>query len=68
MGPEHEEGLGARYPATRDSIVRLWEYCPAGRDAGEIEDPLGRDLDEFRRIRDVIRDALDRWLSSIGSS
>ena len=68
MGPEHEEGLGSRYPDTRDSIVRLWEYCPAGRDAGEIEDPLGRDLDEFRRIRDAIRDALDRWLSSIGSS
>ena len=68
MGPEHEEGLGARYPDTRDSIVRLWEYCPAGREAGEIEDPLGRGLNEFRRIRDVIRDALDHWLPSIGSS
>ena len=68
MGPEHEEGLGARYPDTRDSIVRLWEYCPAGREAGEIEDPLGRGLDEFRRIRDVIREALDHWLSSIETS
>ena len=68
MGPEHEEGLGARYPDTRDSIVRLWEYCPAGREAGEIEDPLGRGLDEFRRIRDVIREGLDNWLPSIQSS
>ncbi len=68
MGPEHEESLGIRYPDTRDSIVRLWEYCPAGREAGEIEDPLGRGLNEFRRIRDVIRDALDLWLLSIGSS
>ena len=48
--------------------MRLWEYCPAGREAGEIEDPLGRGLNEFRRIRDVIRDALDLWLPSIGSS
>ena len=30
--------------------------------------PLGRSLDEFRRIRDVIRDALDHWLPNIGSS
>ena len=68
MGPEHEEKLTSLYPDTRDSIVCLWEFCPGGRDAGEIEDPLGRSLDEFRRIRDVIREGLDNWLSSIQSS
>ena len=68
MGPEHESALLSRHPGFEDSLVRLWEYCPAGRDAGEIEDPLGRGLAEFRRIRDVIREALDHWLSSIETS
>ena len=68
MGPEHESAILSRHPGFEDSLVRLWEYCPAGRDAGEIEDPLGRGLAEFRRIRDVIRDALDHWLSSIETS
>jgi len=68
MGPEHESAILSRHPGFEDSLVRLWEYCPAGRDAGEIEDPLGRGLAEFRRIRDVIREALDHWLSSIETS
>ena len=68
MGPEHESAILSRHPGFEDSLVRLWEYCPAGRDAGEIEDPLGRGLAEFRRIRDVIGEALDHWLSSIETS
>ena len=68
MGPEHESAILSRHPGFEDSVVRLWEYCPAGRDTGEIEDPLGRGLAEFRRIRDVIREALDHWLSSIETS
>ena len=68
MGPEHEDALRSRYPDTGDSIVRLWEHCPAGRNAGEIEDPLGRGLEEFRRIRDVIRDGLEHWLAGIETS
>ena len=68
MGPEHESAILSRYPDLGEAVVRLWEYCPAGRDAGEIEDPLGRGLAEFRRIRDVIREALDHWLSSIETS
>lgn len=68
MGPEHESAILSRHPGFEDSLVRLWEYCPAGRDAGEIEDPLGRGLAEFRRIRDVTGEALDHWLSSIETS
>ena len=68
MGPEHEAAILSRHPGCGASVVRLWEYCPAGRDAGEIEDPLGRGLAEFRRIRDVIREALGHWLSSIETS
>ncbi len=68
MGPEHESAILSHYPDSGDSVVRLWEYCPAGTDAGEIEDPLGRGLAEFRRIRDVIREALDHWLRSIETS
>ena len=68
MGPEHESAILSRYPDLGEAVVRLWEYCPAGRDAGEIEDPLGRGLAEFRRIRDVIREALDHWLPGIETS
>ena len=65
MAPEHEEYLLNRHPDSAEAIVRLWEFCPEGQSAGEIEDPLGRGLDEFRRIRDVIEDALDQWLATL---
>ena len=68
MAPEHEEYLLNRHRETAEAIVRLWEFCPDGRSAGEIEDPLGRGLDEFRRIRDLIREALGNWLATLEDS
>ena len=58
MAPEHEEYLLNRHPDSAEAIVRLWEFCPEGQSAGEIEDPLGRG-------RDVIEDALDQWLATL---
>lgn len=65
MAPEHEEYLLSRHPDSAGAIVRLWEFCPEGQSAGEIEDPLGRGLDEFRRIRDLVSEALEHWLNTL---
>ena len=65
MAPEHEEYLLSQHPDSAGAIVRLWEFCAEGQSAGEIEDPLGRGLDEFRRIRDVVADGLDQWLAAL---
>ena len=68
MAPEHEDYLLNRHQDTAGVIVRLWEFCPDGRSAGEIEDPLGCGLDEFRRIRDLTREALGNWLTTLEDS
>ncbi len=65
MAPEHENYLLSRHQDSVGAIVRLWEFCAEGRSAGEIEDPLGRGLDEFRRIRDLISEALEHWLNTL---
>lgn len=63
MAPEHAEYLRRLDPDLVQKTVRLWEF--AGERLDEIADPVGRDLDAFRRCRELLDTCVEAWIDSL---
>jgi protein-tyrosine-phosphatase len=67
MSPEHEHGLRELSSAVTGKIERLWEHTDEPGRLDEIRDPVGQDVDAFRRCRDEIVECLRNWVASLAS-
>ena len=66
MTEEHREDCIRRFPAGAERVKLLGGFCPGARDRapeGEIEDPLGGDMDYFRAIWGQIKEGVDGMLA-----
>ena len=64
MAPEHKRWLERRAKALGPKVVSLWEHHPvgeAGRELGQIFDPVGGTLEQFRLCREHIEASLKGW-------
>lgn len=52
----HKDNIEAEFPWVRGRVYRIGEWL--GHD---IEDPWQRDLETFRRVRDVLEQTLQTW-------
>lgn len=67
MAPRHENDLLRSDASLRSKIVRLWEYAakPGEPSLDHILDPVGKDLQTFRRARDLIQTGLQAWIDAL---
>ncbi|MFP4597362.1 MAG: low molecular weight protein arginine phosphatase [Persicimonas sp.] len=63
MAPRHENELVRKDPGLAKNIVRLWEYLD--EDLEGIPDPVGKDIEAFRVMRERVKEALERWLEGV---
>ncbi len=69
MSPSHTLHIKKLNPSLAGKILELWRFAP--REYGlldEIADPVGKDLNTFRRSRDLIGECIDNWLERLGYS
>lgn len=62
MAPRHEHHIEQIAPALSDRVVRLWQYADVDIPLSKIFDPVGQDVEVFRRCRDLIGECLEHWL------
>ncbi|MBN1542337.1 low molecular weight protein arginine phosphatase [candidate division KSB1 bacterium] len=68
MEAEHREWMEQVFPDSAGKVHLLCEYARDGaiaEDDRDIPDPVGLDLDVFRKIRDRIRDEIERILPDL---
>ncbi|MFB6262652.1 MAG: low molecular weight protein arginine phosphatase [Bradymonadaceae bacterium] len=65
MTPDHERFLRGELGDIDDQLVRLWEWTDHPHAQDGIPDPVGDDIETFRRCRDAIRDALEQWFDEL---
>ncbi|RMG62031.1 MAG: low molecular weight protein arginine phosphatase [Calditrichaeota bacterium] len=61
MGEHHKRDLQAIFPQHQDKIFTLREFNrhhPTSR--ASIEDPFGRNIDQYRKVFQIIRDEVER--------
>lgn len=58
MTDAHEQIITSRYPAARDKLFRLRTFDPASPPESNIPDPFCGTLEDYRRCRDMIRNAI----------
>lgn len=63
MAPRHERELTRLDPSLATSIVRLWEYVD--EDLEGIPDPVGKDIEAFRAMRERVEEGLRNWIASL---
>lgn len=63
MAPKHRDYLLENVPAVSQRLVLLWEY--ADRPLEEISDPVGENLETFRRTRDLLYECIENWLDDL---
>jgi protein-tyrosine phosphatase len=67
MSPMHTTHIKKLNSALTGKILELWRFAP--REYGilsEIADPVGKNLETFRRSRDLIAGCIDIWLGKLG--
>ena len=65
MEAQHRRKVVDLYPESREKVHLLSEFHPSVTDfsqAPDIFDPIGLDMDEYRRCFSLVRDALDGFL------
>ncbi len=62
MAPRHEHYIEQIAPSLIDRVVRLWQYAQVDIPLTKIPDPVGQDVEVFRRCRDLISECLDGWI------
>ena len=63
MSPGHEASLLNIDASLAPKIHRMWEY--ADEPLGEIADPVGLPVDDFRRCRDLLTVCLEKWVDRV---
>ncbi len=58
MTGAHVQQLLAHFPAARDKLFLLRDFDPASPPHSDLSDPFCGSLDEYRRCRDLIRQAI----------
>ncbi len=63
MSPKHAAHV-LKLSQSANVVVRLWEYVKLD----DIHDPVGKDVEEFRKCGAIINEALDAWIETISSN
>lgn len=58
MTGAHMQQLLMRFPAARDKLFLLRDFDPAAPPSSDLSDPFCGSLDDYRRCRDLIRQAI----------
>ena len=66
MSPDHESCLQVYFPDLQPRLRRMWEWSGDSPPLTEIRDPLGGDLSDFERCRDLLLKCLENWLDQQG--
>lgn len=62
MEEQHVEFVTLLEPTCESRVHRLWEFTDGADRLDEVRDPVGRDLREFVRCRDLLFECLRNWL------
>ena len=65
LGPEHGGFLRVLAPEALSRVHVLREYATRGRESQEVPDPIGGDLEIYRRTLAVIRDLVEKSLQRV---
>jgi protein-tyrosine-phosphatase len=58
MGERHRHTVGVLEPSALDYTVRLTDFCD--HVSGDVVDPVGGDLETYRRTFDLIAECIER--------
>ena len=65
LGPQHRGLLRALAPEVMPRVHVLREYATRWRESQEVPDPVGGDLEMYRRTLAVIRDLVEKSLQRV---
>jgi protein-tyrosine-phosphatase len=63
MGERHRHTVGVLEPSALDYTVRLTDFCDHVE--GDVFDPIGGDLETYKKTFDVIAECIERMASAL---